>query len=81
VPLDVCTRVFRGQEPRELGEGYLALTSATPRLVEVVAIDPSGISSDGGEAVHEVRTRRRLDLVSEMHLGGKRGRRVLVTPT
>ncbi len=56
------------------------LTSATPRLVEVVAIYPSGTSSDGGEAVHEVRTRRRLDLVSEMHLGGKRGRRVHVTP-
>lgn len=24
MPLDACTRVFRGQEPRELGEGYLA---------------------------------------------------------
>ena len=66
---------------RGVSAGYPAAHEPTPRLVEVVGIYPSGTSSDGGEAVHEVRTRRRLDLVNEMHLRGKRCRRIHLTPT
>jgi len=46
VPLDVCTRVFRGQEPRELGEGYLAAHERNT---------PSGRTSAAGRHVCGVR--------------------------